>query len=493
MPLQKQVKKHAAFLTPVCDRWLFYAPLHKIAAVVNASAAAQLRNGRSDGAGGGVADLLELVRQAPATVPRPLEGDVCPSFLGIMPTRGCNLACVYCNFGGPTAEKVHMRPEIAAAAVDWMAERLVQAERRDFQIHFFGGEPFISPEIVDIVVHRSRYQAARHDLNLYIDASTNGVFSDSRREFIGDYFGGVVLSFDGPARFHDRHRPAFQGKPSFEVVSRTAKLLSEMPLDLCLRVCITDDSVGEMEDITRWMIESYKPAVMNFETLTPGVLAERAGLKVPDPYRFAVHCVGAYRVAEQMGVRAVYSAAEVEKARLSFCPVGTDALIVSPDGRASACYLMAEDWQARSLDMDVGWVHADGRVVIDSAALERARRLPLAKPRCSSCFAQWTCAGGCHVNQTYPGCTDQYTDFCIQTRLVTACVLLRDLGCDDLVDQLLSDRRAMETLALHGFDPVDVGFDPAAYGAVDTLLPSVPERGAARARSLVAEGLTLLA
>ena len=483
------MKKHAAFLIPVLDQWLFYAPLHGVAALVNAPAASAIRNRERD-AGGVVADLIGGIHAVPMTVPQPPEGEVCPSFLGIMPTRGCNLACVYCNFGGPTAPKVFMKPEIAVSAVDWMAGRLVAAGRRDFQIHFFGGEPFIAPEIVDIVVHRARWQSARHDLKLYVDASTNGVFSDSRREFVGDYFGGIVLSFDGPAQFHDRHRPAFEGKPSFEVVNKTAKFLSGMPLDLCLRVCITDDSVGEMENISRWMIDDFKPKVLNFETLTPGVLAERAGLKVPDPYRFAVHCIGAYRVAEEMGIRAVDSAAEIERARLSFCPVGTDALIVSPDGRASACYLMPDDWVSRGLDMDVGQVHENGTVEIDFAALTRARHLPLDKPRCESCFSQWTCAGGCHVNQTYPGCSTEYSAFCIQTRLVTACLLLRDLGRDDLVDELLANRGAMAALAHHGWDPIDIGIDLTRDA---TTAQSPHRRGSERPRSLVAEGLTLLA
>ena len=487
--------KHAAFLVPILDRWLVYAPLNKIAAITNASGAKALRSGDGSRGSGPLADLLDLLRQSPAAIPRPLDGDICPSFLGIMPTRGCNLACVYCNFGGPTAAKVHMKPEIAVSAVDWMAERLVTAGRTHFQIHFFGGEPFISPEIVDIVAHRVRYQSARHNLIPYLDASTNGVFSDSRCEFVGDYFGGVVLSFDGPAEFHDRHRPAFEGRPSFDVVSRTAKRLGAMPLDLCLRVCITDDSVGEMTNITRWMIESFRPAVVNFESLTPGVLAERAGLKVPDPYRFAIHCVEAYRVAERMGVRAVYSAAETERARLSFCPVGTDAVIVSPDGRASACYLLPEDWQARGLDMDVGQVHSDGRVFIDQAGLTRARHLPLQKPRCEGCFCQWTCAGGCHVNQTYPGCSAEYTAFCLQTRLITACLLLRDLGCEDLVDELLASRRAMEKLATHGWEPIDLGLEGVSTDIVEaTATTPMPAywRAPERPRSLVAEGLTLL-
>jgi uncharacterized protein len=478
------MKHQGAFLIPVLDQWMLHAPLHGVTALVNHAAAKSIQRGDAT-VGGQVGELIDELQHTTAAVPQPLEGDVCPSFLGIMPTRGCNLACVYCNFGGPTAPKVHMKPEIAVAAVNWMAAQLVKAGRRDFQIHFFGGEPFISPDIIDIVVHRARLLCAQHNLRLYVDASTNGVFSDSRREFVGDYFGGIVLSFDGPAEFHDRHRPAFEGKPSFDVVSRTAKQLSTMPLDLCLRVCITDDSVGEMENITRWMVEEYKPAVMNFESLTPGPLAERAGLKVPDPYRFAKHCIGAYRVAEQLGVRAVYAAGEIEKARLSFCPVGTDALIVSPDGRTSACYLMPEDWEARGLDMDVGQVHADGRVDIDFEALTRARRLPVNKPRCESCFSQWTCAGGCHVNQTYPGAAAQYTEFCVQTRLVTASLLLRELGRDDLVDELLASRSAMDTLAHHSWDPIDLGLNRSS-GAV------APLRFVDRQRSLVADGMSLL-
>lgn len=484
-PVPRSTKSHAAFVLPVLDRWLVVAPGHGVTALVNGAAAQALRSGTGRNVHA-LASLLDELRQRP-NLPQPLEGEPSPSFLGILPTRGCNLACVYCNFGGPTADKVLMEPAIATSAVDWMADRLVKAGRRDFRIHFFGGEPFIAPEIVDIVVHRARSLAARHDLDLYVDASTNGVFNENRREFIGDYFSGVLLSFDGPAEFHDRNRPAFQGKPSFDIVNRTAKLLSAMPIDLNLRVCITEDSVGEMENITRWMIQDFKPLVVNFESLTPGALAQRAGLRVPDPYRFAAHTVGAYRVAASLGARAVYSAAESERTRLSFCPVGTDSFIVSPDGRASACYLMPEDWTDRGLDMDVGRVFADGRVAIDQAALARTRVLPMQKPRCERCFCQWTCAGGCHVNQTYPGCGQDYTDFCIQTRLITACLFLMELGHDDLVDALLADRGAMERLAHHDWDPIDIG----EYAAAPNAAPA-RSRDANRPRSLVAEGVSLL-
>lgn len=451
--------KGHVFAVPVLDRWLVYAPLHRLAAVVNGSAIQALRCGRAGNGGTPVAELLERLRPPPPSQPRPIDGGLCPSFLGLIPTRGCNLACVYCSFGGPSAEKVHMRPEIAVAAVDWMVECLVGRGHRNLQVRLFGGEPFSSPDVVDVVVHRVRAQSARHGLVPYLAASTNGVFSEDRAEFVGDYFDEIVLSLDGPAEIHDRHRPAFGGRPSFDAVSRTAKRLAEAPVGLCLRACVTEGSVGEMEAVARWMIRVFSPTALTFESLMPGALAHDAGLEVPDPYRFATHCVGALRVGEEMGVRVVYAAAETKDPRLTSCPVGTDAVIVSPDGRASACYLLPEAWRARGLDMDVGRVCADGHVSIDRVALERARRLPSRKPRCERCFCRWTCAGGCHVDQTYPGSSKDYTPLCLQTRLVTACVLLRDVGCDDLVSALLEDRLAMERLAEHPFDLADLAWD----------------------------------
>jgi radical SAM protein with 4Fe4S-binding SPASM domain len=177
----------------------------------------------------------------------------------------------------------------------------------------------------------------------------------------------------------------------------------------------------------------------------------------------------------------------VERLRVSFCPVGTDALIVSPEGRASACYLMPEDWTARGLDMDVGHVFADGRVAIDQSRLEQTRLLPMAKSRCEGCLAQWTCAGGCHVNQTYPGCDQAFTDFCIQTRLISTCLLLRDLDSEALVDELLSDRRAMERLALRDADPIAVGDWDA-----DAIRKPGTSATLSRPRSLVSDAVSLL-
>lgn len=447
-----------AFLLPVLDKWLWYAPLHGAAALLNRSAARLLRERGDRNLPGELGELRDLTQAAPAHPPRPLEGELIPALLGIIPTRGCNMSCVYCNFGGAAARRDVMPPELAAAAVDWAAGQRAKAGEGTFPVQFFGGEPFLAQDLVEIVVHRARHVSSEHGLTPWFDASTNGLFNERQRQFIGDYFDGVVLSLDGPPEFQDRYRPVTKGRPSSAMVERNARALSEMPLELCLRMCVTQESVNEMARIARWMIGSFNPSTIDFETLTPGELARQAGLAPPDPYQFAVQAEHVFQLAEAAGVKAVYAAAETGVPRLSFCPVGRDAVIVSPNGRLSACYLPPEEWRQRGLNLDIGQLRPDRGVTIFPEALVKVRRLAADKPRCERCFCQYTCAGGCHVNP--PGSGDrEYADFCIQTRLITAGRLLRDLGFAAVHRELLGDRSAMERIAQNPGDSLNDATD----------------------------------
>ena len=451
-----------AFLIPILDKWLLHAPLHQITALINHSAARLLWERNGQNLPGELGELCELIRSRPDCLPGPNEGEIIPSFLGIIPTRGCNMSCIYCNFGGPSAKLEFMQPEIAVAAVDWAARQLEQAGQKRFHIQFFGGEPFVAQDLVEIIVHRARYVSTQKGLIPYFDASTNGLFNERQCQFIGDYFDGVVLSLDGPPDLQDKYRPVSKGRPSSAIVERTARRLSAMPLELCLRMCITQESVNRMEEITHWMVETFSPSVIDFETITPGELASRAGLAPPDPYQFAIHAERACRLTEATGIKALYSAAEASTPRLSLCPVGNDVVIVSPDGRLSACYLLPEEWEQRGLDLDLGRFDPDRGIVIFSDRLEKIRRLPANKPRCQGCFCQFTCAGGCHVNQACLGSGWEYTDFCIQTRIMTACRLLRELGFQQLSEALLENRDAMERLALQPGDYLEIDGDSEA-------------------------------
>ena len=91
-----------------------------------------------------------------------------------------------------------MSLDLATAAVEWMATRNAAAGRENLEIHFFGGEPFVAPDVVETSVHYARSRAGELGLRTRFEVSTNGCFSERCRTFIADYFDAVVLSFDGP-------------------------------------------------------------------------------------------------------------------------------------------------------------------------------------------------------------------------------------------------------------------------------------------------------
>ena len=64
-------------------------------------------------------------------------------------------------------------------------------------------------------------------------------------------------------------------------------------------------------------------------------------------------------------------------------------------------------------------------------------------------------ADGCHVNHSFPGCSPGYDDFCIQTRLITACSLLDGLGLESMADEFALDQAEMQRLAVRPSDRLE--------------------------------------
>ncbi|MCG8461147.1 MAG: hypothetical protein MI919_33090, partial [Holophagales bacterium] len=124
-------------------------------------------------------------------------------------------------------------------------------------------------------------------------------------------------------------------------------------------------------------------------------------------------------------------------------------------GTLNGCYLQADDWRIRGMDMELGRISTAEGVELRAEQVHYLRSVIVDKPRCRDCLCQWSCAGGCHVSNTYLSCPEEYVDFCVQTRVITACLLLEELGEPALVDQLLDDRDAMLRLALHESDVIE--------------------------------------
>lgn len=447
--------QHDIYHLPTGDQQLVFSPLQRIAAAVNKTGLEYVRRALLDNDHKEECSLHQLVTDLSGTciVPQIPIGPAQPPFLGLILTRGCNMICRYCDFAAGNNGCV-MSEELVSQAIGSWAQCIHNVGGTRLDLHFFGGEPFTQPDLIEIAVHCARHMAWHYGMALHLEASTNGLLDKKMVGFVVDHFGTIVLSLDGEAEDHNLHRPLRGGVGSFSNVWKTAQVLADSPVELCIRVCISSANVERMPHIAQWLCESLHPHAITFEAMKANSCNGTTGLSSPPSLAFVRGFVAAWREAQRAKVDCIY-AALCDKARISFCPVGQDVLIVAPDRSIRSCYLRRHNWEATGLDMQVGQVSAEGNLCINQAALERLRNIVAQRRRCIRCFCRWNCAGGCIVTETWPGHGLQYTDFCHRTRLIQACILLEQLGMAEHVDRLLSDQGAVFSLWEHEDDRLD--------------------------------------
>ncbi len=438
------------FTLPVLDRFLVYNPLNGRYALLNHSGVRLLKDAILGQAQGPIPEefsgLVGLLT-APGETNPAKTGPLDPKFLGIIPSRACNMSCAYCDFGAHQNDGTKLDAGQMVAAIDWYVQHRKNSGRRTLPIQFFGGEPFVERELVDIAVHHARFVASRNGLVPQFEALTNGYIGENQRRFIKDYFDRIIVSLDGFRPFHDRTRAAVNAQSSFDRVVDTIHSLCGQNLQLSIRCCVTAESVHEMENMAGWFCGEFQPDIVNFETLMQNPNTRAAGLLPPGPYEFAVHCVKSRRVLRDAGVEPAYAPVSPDQPQTTSCPVGRDVLIVHPNGKIAGCYVQEKDWRDRGMDLTVGAIE-NGRIQLDENKIIAFRHQLETKTRCRNCFCRYGCAGGCHVNNTFPGCSEQYVDFCIHTRIITLCRLLEDMGEQQLADRFLDDKDGMQKMAL---------------------------------------------
>jgi radical SAM protein with 4Fe4S-binding SPASM domain len=348
--------------------------------------------------------------------------------------------------------------ELAVGCVDWYARTLKAAGEKTLELHFFGGEPLYKPELVIMAVHAARIRAEELGLQTRFEIATSGVVSESVARFTADFIDSLILSIDGPPEVQNANRPTPGGAESYRNAAASGRIFSDGAGDLHLRVCVTSETVSLMKDIAGLFLSEFKPVSICYETVQQSPEAAEAGLRPPDPWEFAFNFAQAEAFLERSGVQAVYAPADISRKRVSFCPVGRDAAIVSPDGRVAGCYLLERDWIARGMDMNLGQFSDSCDLLLTDGAVEDLRELNVLNyPRCRACFCRWHCAGGCHVNHSYPGCPESYDDLCIQARIIALFQVLKGLERGDLVGQLLRNTKALRKTIMNASDSLDIG------------------------------------
>lgn len=445
------VDPHSApiYSIPLNDYHLIYSPFHHLAGLVEKENLPLIVNalGKPHTPNKSLpANIRKITRslKEPITHLSPPSGKISrPLFLGFITTWKCNLGCLYCDFVHADTHSPAMSMETARAGLDYYFELLTSSQVTDADIQFFGGEPFLEKELVAFTVAYARKVGRQKNIRPIFEATTNGMFSTRWCHWVADNFDCITLSLDGQEINQNRFRPTAGGKGSFSTVFENARLLSESGIDLTIRMCVSDANVEEMEATAAWIADQLPCDTVCFEALVPSGLSKKNRFQPPDPFEFARRFCLAEKILNEQGIQAVTSGTDIDQVQLSFCPVGKDALIITPEGHVNGCYLTEDKWQKAGFNLNMGVIKGipqnDARVILHSSQIESIRQLGNnRKSLCLNCFCRYSCAGGCPVNHSDAFVQDQPDQICIQTRLITLARLLSRIGAEQQWQHLVN-------------------------------------------------------
>jgi uncharacterized protein len=440
------------YFLPVKNKVLLHAPLHGVSAVVNKSGAYDLQNSLN-GAEINLSSQYQALKglineQIPPPMPR-IGRLNNPRFLGIITSRKCNMACRYCDFPSTSKDEIStMSMETCKNAIDTYFKFLSENKHTRASIHFFGGEPFIHPELVFFAVEYSLYQSRQQNFSLHLEATSNGLVDPVFAKWISEVFNCVVLSLDGKEEIQNLQRPTQASSEAFHFITQTAKTLSDSACNLIIRSCITQESLPELNANVHWIADEFRPETICLEPMSITNHMENIGLHPPDPWEFSKSFLLAEIDLRSRGIDVMLSTADLSLTTVSSCPVGHDALIISPNGEINACYLPKQSWLTKGKPMHLGKLE-NGKFKITQSNLEKTRQYQVGnKSLCENCFSRYHCAGGCHVNHNTNFPAGKYDNLCIRTRLVSIGKLLNKIGQYELLRDWLADDQALQTSAL---------------------------------------------
>lgn len=441
------------FAIPVDQKVLIYAPLHDVSALINQAAwkkwAAYLENDRESSEC--ASELFSKMRQTQSEIPGFKTGDLTdPLMLGLIPTRACNMNCGYCDF--TSSNPATMPIEMAKYSIQAYLELLRQNNKGNGAIHFFGGEPMIVPELVQVAVEYAKFEAAKAGIDIHFELITNGLYAASLARWLSQNIDTVILSLDGFAEFQDRFRPMKNGHSSFEIVSKNAGIFSESDCELIIRSCVFKENVSQLPQWAEWIGNHLLPSMVCFEPMTKTQESQKNGILSADPAVFIQKFCSASNILKKFGIPVIFSSTDISRKSFSICPLGQDALIISPEGSISSCYQIETEWRRQKMDLAFGRVDSGG-FHFDMEKVNGARAFSIQnKQLCADCFCKYHCNGGCHLSHNINQPDGSYDDFCIETRMISAAFLLDELNQTEVKETWLSNASSIRIMASQSSD-----------------------------------------
>jgi uncharacterized protein len=332
-----------------------------------------------------------------------VERPFVPECLTLYLSNQCNLGCSYCYSAPIDASRERWRQqatlnEDAAVAAARLVAANCEAKGKPFSLIFHGGgEPTQHWESLTRLRRVIGEIAATRDLDLWSYIATNGVIGEARLDWLAAQFSTIGLSCDGPPDIQDRHRPTATGAPTSAAVERAARRLAERGADFHVRVTITKSSAHRQVEIIEYCVRRLGARTVRFEPAYLPRPETVARFEPDDAPMFVEHFMAARAAAHAAGAELHMSGVRLNEIHGAYCNPLRDVLQLSPDGRASACFLTADGDRVDDELFALGrYDAAAGAFVIDESRAatlrQRAGRVPA---RCHECVNVYHCARDC--------------------------------------------------------------------------------------------------
>lgn len=162
-------------------------------------------------------------------------------------SNDCNLRCKYCYANG--GNYTMPRDLMSVATAEKFVEFCVENFDKISNIVFFGGEPLMNIDIIEIICQKfSNYYKTGVIKHLpTFGIITNGtIMNDRILNILKKYISFITVSIDGPKSVNDYNRVFVNGKGSFEYISRFIKTIkSETNIIIRYEATYTDEHINQ--------------------------------------------------------------------------------------------------------------------------------------------------------------------------------------------------------------------------------------------------------
>ena len=161
----------------------------------------------------------------------------------------CNLNCTYCFY----LDKAEMfeagKHRMSDEVLENMIMQVMKQSGNEVNITWQGGEPTLMglPFFKKVIELETKYGQGKVVGN---GLQTNGLLlTEEWADFLKEYHFLVGISLDGPQHIHDHYRKTPNGKGSWNIVSRNARMLVKKGVEVNAMTTVTDYSVNYAKEI----------------------------------------------------------------------------------------------------------------------------------------------------------------------------------------------------------------------------------------------------